>query len=86
MPGVFGRMLSHVGLLNMGALLAYTPKPSKHAGSDPEAVWLQPKPVMAIMASVQPELGRIAYAGSGFPHPFQLCFFPKESMDHIVQN
>ena len=30
--------------------------PSKHAGSDPEAFWLWP--VMAIVASVQPELGR----------------------------
>ena len=31
--------------------------PSKHAGSDPEAFWL--RPVMAIMASVDPESGRI---------------------------
>ena len=45
--------------------------PSKHAGSDPEAFWLWP--VMAITVSVQrPELGRIVYAGSDFPHPFQL--------------
>ena len=42
---------------------------SKHAGSDPEAFWL--RPVMAITASVQPELGRIVHAGSDFPHPFQ---------------
>ena len=63
--------------------------PSKHAGSDPEAVWLQS--VMAITASVQPESGRIVYAGSDFPHPFQLrflllLFFSKEGMSHIVQN
>ena len=31
--------------------------------------------VMAITASVQPKSGRIVYAGSDFPHPFQLrCF------------
>ena len=40
---------------------------------------------MAITASVQPESGRIVYAGSDFPHPFQLRF-DKEGMDHIVQN
>ena len=57
--------------------------PSKHAGSDPEAFWL--RPVMAITASVQPEMGRIVYAGSNFPHlfPFRFC---KDGMDHIVQN
>ena len=54
--------------------------PSKHARSDPEAFWLRP-----VMASVQPELGRIVYAGSDFLHPFQL-HFSKEGMDHIVQN
>ena len=56
---------------------------SKHAGSDPEAFWL--RPVMAITASVQPEMGRIVYAGSNFPHlfPFRFC---KDGMDHIVQN
>ena len=43
------------------------------------------RPVMAITASVQPESGRIVYAGSDFPHPFQLRF-SKEGMDHIVQN
>ena len=42
--------------------------PSKHAGSDPETFWL--RPVMAITASVQPESGRIGYAGSDFLHPF----------------
>ena len=42
--------------------------PSKHAGSDPEAFWLQP--VKAIMASVQPKLGQIVYAGSDFLHLF----------------
>ena len=47
------------------------------------AVWL--RPVMAITASVQPESGRIVYAGSDFPHPFQLRF-SKEGMEHIVQN
>ena len=40
---------------------------------------------MAITASVQPESGRIVYAGSDFPHPFQLRF-SKEGLDHIVQN
>ena len=43
--------------------------PSKHAGSDLEAFWLQP--VMAIM---QPELGWIVHTGSIFPHPFQFRF------------
>ena len=57
--------------------------PSKHAGSDPEAFWL--RPVMTVTASVQPELGRIVYDGSDFPHPFQFRF-PKERMDHTVQN
>ena len=57
--------------------------PSKHAGSGPEAFWL--RPVMAITASVQPESGRIIYAGSDFPHPF-LLRFSKEGMDHIAQN
>ena len=37
------------------------------------------------MASVQPELGRIVYAGSDFPHPFQFRF-SKEGMDLIAQN
>ena len=41
--------------------------------------------VMAITASVQPEMGRLIYAGSHFPHPFQLRF-SKEGMDHIAQN
>ena len=40
---------------------------------------------MAITASVQPKSGRIVYAGSDFPHPFQF-HFSKEGMDHIVQN
>ena len=57
--------------------------PSKHARSNPEAFWLWP--VMAITASMQPELGRIVYARSDFSHPFQL-HFSKEGMDHIVQN
>ena len=58
--------------------------PSKHAGSDPEAFYL--RPVMAVTASVQPELGRIVYASSSFPYPIQVCvLFPKEGMDHIVQ-
>ena len=34
--------------------------PSKRARSDPEAFWFQP--IVAIMASVQPELGWIVYA------------------------
>ena len=57
--------------------------PSKHAGSDQEAFWL--RPVMAIADSMQPESARIVYAGSDFPHPFQLRF-SKEGMDHVVQN
>ena len=57
--------------------------PSKYAGSDLEAFWLWP--AMAIPASVQPESGRIVYAGSDFPHPMQFHFF-KEGPDHIVQN
>ena len=56
--------------------------PSKHAGSDPEAFWLQP--VMAITASVQPESGRIVYAGSDFPHPSQFRFSEK-GMGFTVQ-
>ena len=40
---------------------------------------------MVITASVQPESGRIVYAGSDFPHPFQFRF-SKEGMDPIVQN
>ena len=40
---------------------------------------------MAITASMQPESGRIVYAGSDFPHPFQLRF-SKEGIDRIVQN
>ena len=42
--------------------------------------WL--RPVMAITASVQPESGQTVYAGSDFPHPFQLRF-SKEGMDPI---
>ena len=37
---------------------------------------------MAITASVQSESGRIVYAGSDFPHPFQLRF-SKEGMVHV---
>ena len=55
----------------------------KHAGSDQEAFWLWP--VMAITASVQPESDRIVYAGSDFPHPFQLRISEK-GMGHTVQN
>ena len=40
---------------------------------------------MAITASVQPESGRIVYAGSDFLYRFQLRF-SQEGMDHIVQN
>ena len=39
---------------------------------------------MVITASVQHESARIVYAGSDFPHPFQLRF-SKEGMDHIAQ-
>ena len=34
---------------------------------------------------MQPESGRIVYAGSDFSHPFQLRF-SKEGVDHTVQN
>ena len=57
--------------------------PSKYAGSDPEAFWLWP--VMAITASLQPESGRIVYAGSDFPDPLHFRF-SEESMDRTVQN
>ena len=57
--------------------------PSKHAGSDPEEFWLRPG--IAITASVQPESGRIVYATSDFPHPFQFRF-SEEGMDHTVQD
>ena len=40
---------------------------------------------MAIMASVQPENGRIVYSGSDFQHPIWFCF-SREGLDHIVQN
>ena len=40
---------------------------------------------MAITASVQPESGRVVYAGSDFPHPFQFCF-SKEGVGHSMQN
>ena len=40
---------------------------------------------MAVTAIVQPESGRIAYAGSDFPHPFQYRF-SKEGKDHTAQN
>ena len=57
--------------------------PSKRAGSDPKALWL--RPVMAVTASVQPESGRIVYAGCEFPRPFQVRF-SKAGKDHIAQN
>ena len=40
--------------------------------------------VIAIAANVQPESGRIVYAGSYFTHPFELRF-SKEGMYHIMQ-
>ena len=57
--------------------------PSKHAGSNPEVFWLWP--VMAITASLQPELGWIVYAGSNFLDCFQF-WFSEEGMGHTVQN
>ena len=42
-------------------------QPHKHARFDLEAFWL--RPVMAIMASMQPELCQIVYAWSDFPQP-----------------
>ena len=41
--------------------------------------------VMAIKASVQPELGQIIYARSDFTHPVWFSS-SKEGMDHTVQN
>ena len=35
------------------------------------------KPVMAVTASVQPELAQIVCARSDFPHPFQFHFFQR---------
>ena len=40
---------------------------------------------MAITASLQPESGRIVYAGSDFPDPLHFRF-SEESMDRTVQN
>ena len=57
--------------------------PSIHAGSDPAEVFLVGPAIMAVTASAQPKSGRIAYAGSDFPHPFQFQF-SKEGMDHTV--
>ena len=62
---------------------SYDVRPSKHAGSDPEAFWL--RPAMTITASVQPESARIVYTRSDFPHPFQFLF-SKDGMDHTAQN
>ena len=39
---------------------------------------------MAVTANLQPESGRIVYAGSDFPHPFRFRFF-KEGKDRIAQ-
>jgi len=53
-----------------------------------EAIYgIRPESVLvrAITASVQPELGRIAYTGSDFPHPIWF-HFPQEGPDGIVQN
>ena len=57
--------------------------PSKHAGSYSEAFWLWP--IMAIMASVQPELGKIIHAGSNLLHLTWFCS-SKEGPGHIMQN
>ena len=40
---------------------------------------------MAITASMQPESGRILYAGSDFPHPFQLRFFQRRYGSHCAK-
>ena len=40
---------------------------------------------MVITASVQPESGRVVYAGSDFSHPILFCS-SKEGMDYTVQN
>ena len=40
---------------------------------------------MAIMASMQLELGRDVYAGSDFPHLIRF-HSSKKGLDHIVQN
>ena len=63
--------------------LALLKGPSKHAGADSEVFWL--KPLTAIKASVQPESGRIVYAGSAFPYLIRF-HSSKEIQDHIVQN
>ena len=56
---------------------------SKDAGFHPEAFCLWPVTVMT--ASLQPQSGRIAYAGSDLPHPFQF-HFSKEGSIIFVQN
>ena len=56
---------------------------SKHAGSDPEAVWLRAS--YGHYGQRAAESGRIVYVGSDFPRPFQFRF-SKEGMDHIVYN
>ena len=60
--------------------------PSKHAGSHLEAFWL--RPVMAIAASVQPESGRIVYAGSHFALFFFFfsSVFPKMAWAILCKN
>ena len=56
---------------------------SKHAKSNSEVFWLQS--VIAITASMQPELGRIIYAGSKFLHLIQFRS-AKEGLCHSVEN
>ena len=40
---------------------------------------------MVITTTVQPELGRMVYGRSDFPHPCQFCF-SREGMEHAVQS
>ena len=57
--------------------------PSKHARSHAEIFWLWL--IMAITTSVQPELGRVVYTGTNFPHLFWFSS-SKEGPDHAMQN
>ena len=76
----YGICFSAVGVKHQVTYLITASLPSKHDGYDREAFF-----GTAITASVQSESGRIVYAESDFPRPFQFRF-SKEGMDHIVRN
>ena len=57
--------------------------PSKHAGSNPEAFWL--RPVMAIMASVQPESGR-SISRIRLPASVSAPFFQRRRGSHCAKS